>query len=803
MIYKDLLLSTGGGIIDKNRLAGYSGEPMLFIGLGGTGIDCLKEVKKAVYNRIKPDDIKSNSPQYRHIQFLGIDSDANSINDDWVFDLDSKAEFLELSCIGLAKIVHPHRFLSKPSLQWFNNDVRIINSAVGANGVRQVGRLLTFFNIEEVANVITRKISTAIIGLHTTSLNVHIFTGTGGGTGSGCFLDICYMIKHILEHQVISSRTNVYGYFFLPDVNISKTEIPKHVIDLIEANSYAFMKELDYCMKFNLNGGEWNQHYGNVRIVSNKTPVDLAFIIDGKTEDGCVYKNAYSFAMKNVADFMLSMLLFDENKSDFCPAEEMKKAKIQMAFMANNKGNNYVTLGRAEVCVPYKEINTYLASKLVMAAINDDNLPSINHDIDTFIDEIGFRYSNIIEKITKNVDSVPIYEIDTRMLFDEVQGLSPDTIPSMLSRMRDLLPVIGGQLAERREICSNELLSSIKEKLVDLSVTLGKGPIYASLLIRNYDHKTVDLLSIIDGYIRETEEHIINAQADLELRNSQIDIALKELQQVRVFGRNRRAQGYVEAVHNYYVTHSRIFLYRETRDLLVELKSGLCELYDKLFNPLIMVLNNVKETFEENVKYMSYFSSDSGFSVLTNEEIESICNEYLYQLDMQKVLMNFIRHLIQTECYCGDEEKVVESVSEFFADIFRDVNNRDIDYYYGKKLGSESGQMIANEIYHIVKELYNDFTSSTSAYDTLNQKENDFYGICEIPSRSIPAVEAAKMFCKSHNEVLIRELNRIDSISVAKFTFFNSLCNLNHLDGCKTAYERCNPKEIHLFEVKE
>ncbi len=802
MIYRDLLLSTDGGIIDRNKLAEQSNIPTLFIGLGGTGIDCLKEVKKAVYNRIKPDDIKTNSPQYRHIQFLEIDSDEYSAKETGsAFDLNKEDEFLYLACEHLGEPLP-----SSKSLELFSKDIKLFSARCGSGGIRQVGRLATFINIEKVGNALAHKIEMAISGLSNHSINIHIITGTGGGTGSGCFLDICYLVRSVLEKlALLSYRTNIFGYLFLPSVNFNYTtyQIPKHVRDMIEANSYAFMKELDECMKFGSNGGEWNQDYDIMRIVSKKPPVDLAFVIDGCTEDGSVHENAYSFAMKTVADFMLSTLLFDEQENSFSIVEQIKKTKLQMSMMANNKGNNYVALGRAEVCVPYKEINTYLASELVTAAFNDDNLPSINHDIDTFIDEIGFRYSNIIEKITKNVDSIPVYEINTRMLFEEVQGLSPDTIPPMLSRMRDSLSVIGGQLAERRKLCSNELLSSIKEKLVDLSVTLGKGPIYASLLIRNYDHKTVDLLSIIDGYIRETEERMKFAQTDLELRNSQIDIALKELQQARVFGRNRRVQEYVKTVHDYYVTHSRILLYRETRELLVELKSGLCKLYDILFYPLIMVLNNVKETFEENVKYISYFSSDSGFSVLTNEEIESICNEYLNQLDMQKVLMNFIRHLIQTECYHDDERKVVESVSEFFADIFRDVNNRDIDYYYGKKLGSESGQMIANEIYHIVKELYNDFTSSTFAYDTLNQKENDFYGICEIPSRSIPAVEAAKIFCKSHNEVLIRKSNRIDSISVAKFTFFNSLCNLNHLDGCKTAYERCNPKEIHLFEVKE
>ena len=66
MLYKELLLSAGGGIIDKNRLEEQSDIPTLFIGLGGTGIDCLKEVKKAVYNRIKPDDTESEIPQYKN-----------------------------------------------------------------------------------------------------------------------------------------------------------------------------------------------------------------------------------------------------------------------------------------------------------------------------------------------------------------------------------------------------------------------------------------------------------------------------------------------------------------------------------------------------------------------------------------------------------------------------------------------------------------------------------------------------------------------------------------------------------------
>ena len=55
MIYKKLSIAAGGGIIDQYQQAEQEECANIFIGLGGTGISCLKEVKKQVYNRLKPD----------------------------------------------------------------------------------------------------------------------------------------------------------------------------------------------------------------------------------------------------------------------------------------------------------------------------------------------------------------------------------------------------------------------------------------------------------------------------------------------------------------------------------------------------------------------------------------------------------------------------------------------------------------------------------------------------------------------------------------------------------------------------
>lgn len=222
MIYKDLLLSKGGGIIDRNRLAEQSNVPTVFIGIGGTGIDCLREVKKAVFNRIKPDNPESPTPEYRNVQFLGIDTDRLCLQDaGTVYDLDENTEFVNISVFNSAAIA----FCENKSLQWFNENLSIIDACSGSGAIRQVGRLAAFLNIDKIINKITQKIEIAYRSSDKSKMNIHIFTGMGGGTGSGCFLDVCYLIQYIINHLALFGVASVKGYLFLPDVNLSRVNI--------------------------------------------------------------------------------------------------------------------------------------------------------------------------------------------------------------------------------------------------------------------------------------------------------------------------------------------------------------------------------------------------------------------------------------------------------------------------------------------------------------------------------------------------------------------------------------------------
>ena len=81
-VYSKLLLSAGGGIVSATQQAEQvKNTATILIGLGGTGIDCLRTIKTQVYSRLKPDDEEAVVPTYEHIRFLGVDTAERSKGD--------------------------------------------------------------------------------------------------------------------------------------------------------------------------------------------------------------------------------------------------------------------------------------------------------------------------------------------------------------------------------------------------------------------------------------------------------------------------------------------------------------------------------------------------------------------------------------------------------------------------------------------------------------------------------------------------------------------------------------------------
>ena len=115
-LYRQLLLSTGGGVVSDSQQDEQNVCATVAIGLGGTGVTCLRNLKRQVYARLQPDDPKSLIPEYSHIRFLAVDSDKSSLGADGAFNsLNEATEFFDISSsdihglLAQTKVLAGHR----------------------------------------------------------------------------------------------------------------------------------------------------------------------------------------------------------------------------------------------------------------------------------------------------------------------------------------------------------------------------------------------------------------------------------------------------------------------------------------------------------------------------------------------------------------------------------------------------------------------------------------------------------------------------------------------------------------------
>lgn len=243
-LLKELSCKKGGSILGKvERHKLNPTSRLLFIGIGGAGCQTVNKIK-GVY--------ETKFEENPDVKFMCIDTDQDDVNAlkrgkdggnivaDEIVDLyDAKSQRL---------------LIDKPEIvkDWLNPEVpaEIINEK-GAKSRRVVGRVLLcgtpkYAALENtIKNLINDFSRNGII-------EVVICAGISGGTGSGTFIDISYMVRMILENLGLEegTSTNLYGVFYTPDVQKSIPEVGKSPATwkTVQQNGYAAMKELSYFM---------------------------------------------------------------------------------------------------------------------------------------------------------------------------------------------------------------------------------------------------------------------------------------------------------------------------------------------------------------------------------------------------------------------------------------------------------------------------------------------------------------------------------------------------------------------------
>lgn len=122
---------------------------------------------------------------------------------------------------------------------WLPSDASVLNTHSGAAGQPAYGRVSLWEQETNVRNTLSQLY--AKIG-GDASTNIYVVGSLTGGTGTGIFLDIAYMVRQCTHNN------NIYGMFMLPD----RRNVGNSTMDMIYENAYSSLRSLDKFSKIEL-----------------------------------------------------------------------------------------------------------------------------------------------------------------------------------------------------------------------------------------------------------------------------------------------------------------------------------------------------------------------------------------------------------------------------------------------------------------------------------------------------------------------------------------------------------------------
>lgn len=829
-IYSKLSINAGGGIISTQQQAKQvSNTATILIGLGGTGMDCLKTLKTEVYERLMPDDPDAVRAEYSHIRFIGVDSDKSTrgeinsaskrVNKDALLSLDPNKEYFSIGYSGdMRKLFdNPKAFDRKTEFTWLRYD-KIDAPALsdqGAAGVRQVGRFMMMDKANQFMSKLREEIKIAKTGLQNPSVSVHIFAGLSGGTGSGTFLDVCYMTKHIAK-EVGDVKT--YGYFFLPDVNLDR--IPNDSTDVrkyIPKNGYAAMQELDYCMNLKFNGGSFVQDYGaGTRIKWDEAPVDMCHLVCATNAKGDVIANAYNYAMNVTAEYVMNFLTESTDPENFSLKSHLGNFEniVNQADSEKLIGSSYryLVIGASCANIPLREINTYLASELFKEfSTIGGNVPS-QMDVETLavealgngVKSVGDIYESLLNEIVggpgTDFEFLEAYPDDWKFVMDAGNSEMYKHYEAQTSKKKNILETNSKSMTSPDN--EESLIARVKKLLIEASKDINRGPMYAGGMISSAEKN--NLMNIVDGIKAENKSRREDEAAQASLRERDLENARADFENrtKRSFMDNdaKRYDDYIyyrEAFDKHRIAMER---YKEVDRVLDLFSTQLQELSTGYFTKLCRVMGNLIDTFQENrdsLENDKVVSSSKSYvkPMMTITELKKTLDAAIEKINIPGMMTLFMTRFVENEdaWIQEDENKISKLVNDFFVkEAFGQFSDKTITSYLKDKYDITDDESLTNKVFDEWINPLTDGASPLFYYNEQIRKDADTTKIAfmSVPAGSGPIYNAAQM---KHNISSLWTVNK--STLTDRIFVMCSACGLP-----LSAYNKCQEFEKAYFE---
>lgn len=351
-------------------------SPLLIIGLGGTGSDALLTIMDKFNRRYELPQTANgdtlDTPE--RTAYLALDTDLLDLQGkrrgNMKFNPGSMFQLTIPSAVGM-------RTLPEYITSWLDKNLTGFQIKNGAGGNRQAGRYVFFHNVdavyEKLKTVIHSLLATRAGGVMGT-LEIVLTTGVSGGTGSGTFMDMAYLVRQVMRAEYPMVDYNFLAYIMMPPVNVNKIpNITRDKQSMLEATGFAALKELDFWMNYDVHKYSYVQRYSpNVEVAWDCKPFDNAVLMGNATANGDIIINAYENCLDVLSESVVNFFAHENNQGNgpIALRSHLSNVQMQAPFLTRDYPANYtyMTVGAALSDSQHEEMATYEA-KLVFDRI--------------------------------------------------------------------------------------------------------------------------------------------------------------------------------------------------------------------------------------------------------------------------------------------------------------------------------------------------------------------------------------------------------------------------------------------------
>lgn len=293
---------------------------LLVVGLGGLGSRTVCALKGMLADDITYED---------NIHFLMIDSDISEME----ATIENSKEGIGFNALEVISIYRPeienvlqNGIASNPIHEnlanWMDPEFPAITiGRNGAKGNRQIGRLMFSNSYMDVRMLLFDKLQELHDRTNEGMCDVIVVCGVAGGTGSGILSDVTYNIRAYGKAKKWNNL-RIGGCLLMPNVLYGHKSIyeDSELVDRLNANGCATMKEVDYYMKLSEKDDNYTFISKTNKMVIRENLFDACMLVSGKKDsqgylpEGFIVKDTASFLYRLASNKYIGNNDVDNNR---------------------------------------------------------------------------------------------------------------------------------------------------------------------------------------------------------------------------------------------------------------------------------------------------------------------------------------------------------------------------------------------------------------------------------------------------------------------------------------------------------